>query len=361
MSDSTTTVLTRRRPSGPSAVMRKPFIVHLRQTITRFGQRLGNQFGAAITYFLVLALIPTLMFAFATLGFILSVVRPELADTVIGQIQRVAPGQDQLVEMVRNWLTNWAGIGIVAVLSALYTAQGFIGNFKDAVRMQLVGEVDDLKKEPFAKRIGNNIVTLIGLLILIGLTIAATAIGTGLQTAIAQWLQLPGWFAPLLNICTIIITVLMAWLLFMFIFTLIPQHPIPARTKRIGCLVGAIALTLLLNLATVLISLFSNSPTAALFGPIIAIMLSMNIFARIVLLIAAWMGTSMDRPVFQRLSTKAAAQQSTQTDDADTPPVGGSVAALATAAGIIALTLMGFKLYENDHEQSGLGLPSVRK
>ncbi|MYM20513.1 tRNA-processing ribonuclease [Brevibacterium sp. 5221] len=349
-----TALLTRRRPGGAATVLRKPVVVHLRHTIARFGQRMGNQFAAAITYFLVLALIPTLMFAFATLGFVLSVVRPELVDVVIGEVRQLAPGQDQLVEMLQNYLKNWAGVGIVAVVGALYTAQGFIGNFKDAVRFQLAADMDDVPKEPFAARIGNNVVTLVGLLVGIAVTIAATAVGTGLQTTIAQALDLPGWFAPLLNIGTIAITLLMAWLVFLFIFTLIPSEPIPPRTKRIGSFAGALALTVLLNIATVLVDAFSSSPTAALFGPVIAIMLSMNIFTRIVLLVAAWMGTSNDRPVFRRLSANSA-PPAEQGEKSVGPAAGESFGALAAAAGIIALTLLGLKRYEDTHERSLFG------
>ena len=50
----------------------RPWIAHLLRANERFGGRMGNQFGAAITYFSVLALVPLIMVAFSITGFVLS-------------------------------------------------------------------------------------------------------------------------------------------------------------------------------------------------------------------------------------------------------------------------------------------------
>ena len=121
--ESSERLLTNSNSAAQSAksLMRRPAVQHLMATVQRFNLRLGNQFGAAITYFLVLALIPTLMFAFAALGFVLDVIRPEWVDVIVGYLEEAAPGQDALVEMLRNFLDNWQTVGIIGVLSALYT------------------------------------------------------------------------------------------------------------------------------------------------------------------------------------------------------------------------------------------------
>ncbi|WP_349828523.1 YhjD/YihY/BrkB family envelope integrity protein [Brevibacterium litoralis] len=290
-----------RAQSAGREFMHRPAVVHLKDTVERFNIRLGNQFAAAITYFLVLALIPTGMFAFASLGFFLDVLRPDLIDDALDIVGNLAPGEE-IRAMIANWVENWAGVGIVSLLSAVYTAQGFIGNLKGAIRAQLRRELDLPVKDNIVAKYLNNLLTLLGLLIGIALTVVATVIGTGLQTQIVDWLMLPGWVTPVLTITPIFITIGAAWCLFYWIFTMIPAHRIPRRTRAIGSLIGAVALTALLNLATVLIGLFSGSPTAALFGPIIAVMAAMNIFARILLVIAAWMGTADDRSIFADLA-----------------------------------------------------------
>lgn len=324
----------------------RPAVAHIIRAMSRFGARLGNQFGAAITYFLVLAMIPILMFAFSALGFFLDVVRPELVSTVTGYIDKYLGGSEDIADMLTNFISNWKAVGIVGILSALYTAQGFIGNLKDAIRSQLAADMDEIPKQSFPIRVITNIGTLIGILIGIGLTLAGTIVGTGLQSVIADALSLPGWAAPLLNIVTIGTTLLFGWLLFMFIFWAIPAEPIPKRTRMIGSLIGAIALTLLLNLATVLISLFSGSPTAALFGPIIAIMLSMNLFARIILIVAAWMGTSMEKSVFGRVSEAPEVPAQAKSTEIEPPSAAAHLGALAVGAGIVTATLLGFKRFD---------------
>lgn len=325
--------------------MRKPAVRHLKATVERFNLRLGNQFGAAITYFLVLALIPTLMFAFAALGFVLDVVRPEWVGTITDFLEDAAPGQDALVEMLQNFLDNWQAVGLVGVLSALYTAQGFIGNLKDAIRAQLRSEMGAKPQENFIVRTVNNIVTLLGILVGAAITIGLTVIGTGLQTTIVDWLGLPGWVTPVLTITPILITLAMSWLIFMFMFTMIPVTPIPKRTRMLGSLMGAVALTVLLNLATLLIDLFSGSPTAALFGPVIAIMLSMNVFARIILVVAAWMGTADDQPIFGEIPPAPRKYEEKQESE-----LGASILALGAGAGLIALTILGFKRISDDED-----------
>lgn len=53
-------------------VQRQPVIAHLIRATERFNDRLGNQFGAAITYFSFLSMIPILMVSFAAGGFVLA-------------------------------------------------------------------------------------------------------------------------------------------------------------------------------------------------------------------------------------------------------------------------------------------------
>ena len=66
----------------------KPWVAHLLRAVERFNNRLGSQFGAAITYFSILALVPILLFAFAVLGFVLTVLRPDLIDDVVDAVRR---------------------------------------------------------------------------------------------------------------------------------------------------------------------------------------------------------------------------------------------------------------------------------
>jgi len=52
-----------------------PAVAHFMRALERFNDRLGSQFGAAITYFSFLSLIPILMVSFAAVGFVLAPIR----------------------------------------------------------------------------------------------------------------------------------------------------------------------------------------------------------------------------------------------------------------------------------------------
>ena len=56
----------------------KPWVAHLIRAAERFTNRLGSQFAAAVTYFSVLAMVPLLLLAFSILGFVLTVLHPEV-------------------------------------------------------------------------------------------------------------------------------------------------------------------------------------------------------------------------------------------------------------------------------------------
>ena len=325
---------------GPK-FLHKPSILHIREAISRFLERFGNQFAASITYFLILAVIPMLMFGFSVLGFILDVISPQFIDNMTRFIQRNAPQQENVVALLEGALDNWKTVGILGLGAAFYTAQGFIGNVKDAIRAQLRHSSENYTPEPIFFRILNNTLTLMGILIGTGLTIGLTAIGTGLRRWIVDWLALPHWFVPILTITPVLITLLMSWLIFLFIFTMIPATPITWRTKALGSVMGAVSLTAILNLAGVLVALFSKSPTAALFGPVIAIMLAMNVFARTILFVAAWMGTSDDQPIFAYVpSTPALTAPMPTTHIRKTP---GALKTFFVATGLVTTTLLGVK------------------
>lgn len=66
-------------------IQRQPVIAHLIRAAERFNDRLGNQFGAAITYFSFLSMIPVLMVSFAAAGFILAS-HPTLLEDIFNKI-----------------------------------------------------------------------------------------------------------------------------------------------------------------------------------------------------------------------------------------------------------------------------------
>src|SRR5699024_5065654 len=152
------------------------------RAVTRFGQRLGNQFGAAITYFLVLAVMPIAMVSLACLGFVLDVARPDLLPMATEQIKAFTAGNSSLTTQLESYHLERQAGGILGIHAGIDTGQGFIGNLGAAVRAQLHEHFDDVVEKAFVKKILGNIGTLIGVIVGLLLTVALAVVGTGLRS-----------------------------------------------------------------------------------------------------------------------------------------------------------------------------------
>ncbi len=282
---------------------RKPPIAHLLRANERFSGRLGNQFGAAVTYFSVLAVVPILLFAFSVTGLVLTVINPDALDFVIDQARSAlsgfglsASGRTKVLNFVESSLRNWAAPGVVGVLSALYSGAGWAGNLKNAVRAQTVDNFDGQIREDdnIVIKTLKNLGILLGLLVSIVVTFAVTSISTTLSTAITSFTGLDqiGWLTPALQIVPIFISIAAGWLVFMYLFRVLPEEHESGPAMRRAALIGSIGLAVLQYGSTLVLKLFRNNTAIQLFGPVILVMLFLNLFARLILFAAAWMDTS---------------------------------------------------------------------
>ncbi|TDT33316.1 YhjD/YihY/BrkB family envelope integrity protein [Naumannella halotolerans] len=278
-------------------VQRKPWIAHLLRANTRYGTRLGAQFAAAITYFSVLSLVPIIMFAFATTGFIVS--RDEglqaLITEQIGVVLEGAPMAEELSAVILEAFTNWVGVGIVAVLSGAYSGAGWIGNIKSAIRAQMRPSFDmtEQKKNIVLETLVNLGLLVIFLLILV-LTFALSQVATSLTNVIIGVLgleQIP-YITLLFRAVPVVASLVAGFILFQFIFRVFPEYRPPNSALAKGALAGAVGLAILQYLLGTLISIFSGNAAASVFGPVIALMLFFNLFAQLILRLAGWIATA---------------------------------------------------------------------
>lgn len=293
-----------------ATIKANPVVAHLLRAFQRFTTRLGRQFAAAITYFSVLAMVPIIMFAFSATGFLLTELRPELLDVVRERIYDALAGAPtdltaQITNIIDSVLSNWASIGVVGLLSAMYAGAGWAGNLKSAVRAQWRPDFDLSENKRFiVLEVLVNFAILLGLLVLVVLTFAIATVSTSLSDHIVGWLgweDLPG-IGLALRLVPLLASLIAGWLLFVYLFAVLPQNRVPFKFVARGAIFGAVGLGVLQYVATFLISSFAGNPATAAFGPVIVLMLFFNIFAQLILFTAAWIATSVQPVTSNELS-----------------------------------------------------------
>lgn len=280
-------------------ILAHPTVAHVLRMNARFTNRLGMQFAGAVTYFSVLAMVPILMFAFAIAGMVLTEFRPDLLttlqDSVVGLI-RGAPADvtARIAGVIEDAARNWAGIGIFGLLSLAYAGSGWIKNLKSAVRAQVRPDFDQAEaKTNIVVETLKNLGILIMLLVAVAVTFGIASLATSMTGTIIGRLGLEA--VPSIGLLTRILSLAVSlaagWLLFLFLYRVLPENKPPTRALLIGALIGSAVLAILQYFTGALVGAFLGNPAAALFGPVIVLLLFFNLFARIILMVAAWIAT----------------------------------------------------------------------
>jgi membrane protein len=286
-----------------------PMVAHALRMNNRYATRLGDQFAGAITYFSLLAMVPIFMFAFSALGFTLTVLRPDLMELVEARILFQLKGapeglQTQLTGLIENLLHNWASVGLVGLVSSIYSSAKWAGNLKSAVRAQTRPVFDMEERKRFMPvEVVLNFAILQGLLVILAVTFALAGIATSLTGTIVHWLALddvPG-VPVFLRVVGPILSSFAGWVLFVYLYKVLPQQMFPFPIIAKGALIGSAGLFGLQYLTGFLMGKFSGNPAAAVFGPVIVLMLFFNLFTRLTLYVAAWIATSVQPAVAGRI------------------------------------------------------------
>jgi membrane protein len=320
-------------PASIKRLEHQPWIAHMVRAAERYLSRLGSQFAAATTYFSVLAIVPIMMVAFSITGFVLTVVQPGLVDDVADAAAKALGGadaatRDKILKLVNNALSSFWTIGIVGLVAALYTGAMWMGHLKNAVRTQWRPGFDlrPQKINIVLKTLGNLLI-LAGFIVGMAVSFGLASLSTSFANTVVGWLGLSDqpWIAPLLRISSIAFSIGAGWLIFMYLYTVLPETREPWSVVRRGALLGSIALVALQFVAGFLISAFRGNPAAAIFGPVIVVMLFFNIFAQLTLFVAAWIATAQHEavPVAPDEETHTAptpAPQETEPEEANVVP-----------------------------------------
>lgn len=277
-----------------------PSIAHLIRATDRFNDRMGSQFGAAITYFSFLSLIPILMVSFAAVGFVLASNPALLAELINKIVTSISDPNlaNTLENTVNTAIRQRTTVGISGLLVALYSGISWMGNLREAVRAQCrdVWERNPADQEKVYFRYTKDFIALTGLVTALILTIALTSIAGAAQKSIVDALGLGEieWLRPALTVIAMSVSIMANFLMFLWIFWMLPKPRPNTRALLKGTLLAAIGFEVIKFIMTVTLPQLASSPSGAAFGSIIGLLAFFYFFARLTLFCAAWIATAND-------------------------------------------------------------------
>jgi membrane protein len=279
----------------------RPFVAHLLRAVSRFTLRGGVQLAAAITYFSVLSLVPVLMLAFSVLGFTLTVFRPDLLAAIetliLAQVDANSAFGEGLYSLIEQSLTNWAQVGVIGLLFLLWLGSNWVGNLKRATRLLMRVDVDNPGKQTaMPLDILANGAGLLAILLVTGATIATAALATSttVRDAVGGLLGIsdsPGWMT-LLGVVGLLASLAIGCAGFRLLFGWFSPAYVPSHLAWVGAGIGSASLLVLQALAGLIFGAFSRNLGFAVFGSTLVLMLFLNMFATLILYVAAWLATS---------------------------------------------------------------------
>jgi membrane protein len=155
----------------------------LKRTVKEFNDDNLTDWPAALTYYAVLSLFPGIIVLTSALALLGDTTTQEL----LKYIDQVAPGQaGELVKSSIDELQksqNTAGlVGIIGLLTALWTASGYLGAF-----MRACNAVYDVEEgRPFWKTVPLRLALTLGSVVLVSLTLGALVLTGGVADAVGN-------------------------------------------------------------------------------------------------------------------------------------------------------------------------------
>jgi membrane protein len=175
----------------------------------------------------------------------------------------------------------------------MWAGANWAKNLKRAIAAQMRDDYDDGDKPPmFVLDMLANFGIAIVLLLALGITIGLSTTVTSLSSQVLGWLGLEGAVSGfVLGSLSFVVVLIAGFGLFWFLTGVVPRRTSPRKIVAIGSLIGAIGMAVLQYLAAIILGAFSRNAAASLFGPVIVLMLFLNIFATLILMVSAWIAT----------------------------------------------------------------------
>ena len=313
---------------------------HVMRAQERYNDSKGDFYAAGITYFTIFALFPLLMVGFAIGGFILAN-HPDLLAEIAERIKSSVSGDlgRQLVDLMDSAIESRTSVGIIGLATAAWAGLGWMANLREALS-QMWGL---MRQDPpgFVRTKLSDLTAIVGLFAAIAVTVALTVLGNSdLMKRVVEWLGLqdvPG-VSIALRVASLLVSVVISWLLFLWIIARLPRESVSFRSSVRAALIAAVGFEVFKQLGSIYLQSVVHGPAGATFGPVLGLMVFAYITARLILFATAWAATSTENLTAAPVDAPAPAQITVRAHDREGLGVRGALAAAAMGA-IGALSL----------------------
>lgn len=221
---------------------------------------------------------PLLMVGFAVVGFVLAG-RPQLLAEIDARVKSAVPGDfgEQIITLMDSAIDSRTSVGVVGLGAAIYVGLLWMQRLRAALS-QMWGQ--DFPPPGFLNTKFSDIRALAAAFVASMLTI-------GLSALASSALQLAG----LLRVGSLVMSVLVAWLLFTVMIARLPHDPAPLRRCARAGLLAAVGFEIFKQGASIYLRVVMHGPAGTAFGPVLGLMVFAYMTARLVLFAAAWAAT----------------------------------------------------------------------
>ncbi len=271
---------------------RYPWLDHLVRAGARYTDHHGDHYAAAITFFSILSLVPLLMIAFAIAGYVLFF-NPSLLNEIRDAINAALPSTmaDTVNPIIDQAIAQRNTVAAFGLLTALYSGIGWMTNLREALSEQWAQT-----PEPPAlpKRLLFDFIALLGLGIALVGSFAITGAASGFAADLLTLVGLAdqGWAQFLLRLLGILLGLTANFLVFLWVIARLPRQHTPIRSAVKAAVLGAVGFEVLKQVMTIYLTSIADSPSGAVFGSLLGLLVFVNFVSRFVLFVTAWAATS---------------------------------------------------------------------
>ncbi|MDR1808743.1 MAG: YihY/virulence factor BrkB family protein [Propionibacteriaceae bacterium] len=295
----------------------RPVVLHVRRAALRYRHRLGPESAAAMAFFSILTVVPTLVFA--AIGAALLVTGPiqrwlagllddsGLSTTILVQLTGGVCAWDAETQAMGCDLANpWAITKLVlgAVILVGYSGGNWMRHLARALNMIWRADADDVEVRSFVVwRWAKNIGQFLAFAALVLLSLATSTLATRFSAWLLDELRIEHSVGGLnlLRLGAVVGALVVGWCLFVFVLRVIPSYRQPFGSIAQGALLGAVAWLAVQQASSLIIAFFARGQTAKVFGTVFVVLVVFNVFSQVTLFVAAWTATGGERQVPKRV------------------------------------------------------------